>query len=222
MEFENYIDISPLVSPQTAVFPGDTPFSKNLTMDYSKGDHLQLSSITTTTHIGAHADAPIHYHPDGESIDSRSLDLYMGECQVINIDITKSTRICLEHLTHTKVTKKRILFKTNSFPNANEWNQDFNFLDSTLISELAKKGVVLIGIDTPSIDSANDKTLKAHKSIFKNNMAILEGLVLSHVKEGNYILMALPIKLKDCEASPVRAVLFPEKSSHSFSLREQK
>ena len=67
--------------------------------------------------------------------------------------------------------------------------------------------MITIGIDTPSVDPGSSQTLEAHQSIAKNNMAILEGLDLSAVTEGLYELIALPLKLKGADASPVRAVL---------------
>ena len=73
---KDLIDISPLISEEMAVFPGDIRFKRNVSLSFDKGDHLELSSVTSTLHIGSHADAPIHYHKDGEGIDSRDLDIY--------------------------------------------------------------------------------------------------------------------------------------------------
>lgn len=101
----------------------------------------------------------------------------------------------------------RILFKTNSFPNPNQWNNDFNALTPELIDYLVDKNVILVGIDTPSVDLANDKILKTHHQILKHDISILEGIVLTDVPEGSYILSALPLKMKNLDASPVRAVL---------------
>jgi arylformamidase len=102
---------------------------------------------------------------------------------------------------------ERILFKTNSFPDPNSWNSDFVALSSDLINYLATKNIILVGIDTPSVDLAEDKKLESHKAIFKNNISILEGIVLSHVDEGIYQLIALPLKIAGADATPVRAIL---------------
>ncbi len=205
------IDISPLISSETAIFPGDTPFQRAESMNFDKGDHLELSSITTTVHIGAHADAPSHYHTDGQSIDSRDLSYYYGPCQVIEVQLEPDLRILPEHIQHHTINSERVLFKTNSFPDPNTWRDDFNSLSPELIDFLAQKGVCLIGIDTPSVDPANAKDLTSHKAIYKHNMAILEGIFLEKVQEGIYTLMAFPLRIKNADASPVRAVLLKEK-----------
>ena len=83
----NIIDISPPVTPDIAVYPGDVPFSRDFVFEFEKGDHLILSSIQTTLHVGAHADAPSHYHPEGESIEAYDLQRYLGPCQVIAVQV---------------------------------------------------------------------------------------------------------------------------------------
>jgi arylformamidase len=200
------IDISPMISPELGVFPGDCAFTRRESMAFTKGDHLTLSEMTTTMHLGAHADAPIHYHSEGVSIEKRSLDYYVGDVQVVEVKIKNGDRIKPEHLT-SKIERPRVLFKTNSFPHPNRWNHDFCSFDSSMIQFLADQGVKLVGIDTPSVDPETDKELLAHKKIFENDMAILEGLVLTHVAPGFYFLSALPLKIKGSEAAPVRAVL---------------
>lgn len=208
MDFNNYIDITPLISEEMAVFPGDQVFSRKVVMDCAKGDHLTLSSINTTVHIGAHADASNHYHKTGEGIEGRDLKHYMGDCQVIDVSSMNGPVIELSNFDISKVESKRVLFKTLSFPDPNNWNNNFYGISVAVIDALAKIGVITVGIDTPSVDPADSKTLDAHLCIFKNNLAILEGIVLSEVKEGRYNLMALPLKIKNCDASPVRALLF--------------
>lgn len=199
-------DISPEISEQIAVFPGDTAFSRHQLMSI-KDSHIELSSIATTVHLGAHADAPLHYHVDGESIESRSLNYYLGLCQVLSVDLKPNQSVLLEHINKVKIQAPRVLFKTNSFLNPNKWNNNFNSLSESLIEYLHTQNVMTVGLDTPSIDPAESKDLKAHQSIYKNNMAVLEGLVLKDVPDGFYELVALPLKLKGCDASPVRAIL---------------
>lgn len=204
---KNVFDISPEISSGTAVFPGDTVFSQKVLMDCKKGDNLGLSSFTTTPHIGAHVDAPNHYHASGVGISERDLSYYMGLCQVIAPKTPRGERIQLQHIAGKTVSAPRVLFKTNSFPDPNNWNNDFCSLSPELVDALAKSKVCLVGIDTPSIDPADDKKLESHTKIFENNMAILEGIVLDGVPEGMYQLLALPLKMKNLDASPVRAVL---------------
>lgn len=207
MKFDQteYIDITPTVSREIAVFPGDTEFSREVVMDFPD-HHLGLSTIKTTVHLGAHTDAPNHYHADGVGIDKRDLNLYLGKCQIIEVNIPSGKRIRASDF-QDEIKAPRVIFKTNSFPDPNNWNGDFNSLSPELISDLANKGVRLVGIDTPSVDPANEKVLSSHLEIYKNDMAILEGVVLNEVKPGVYKLICLPLKLKDCDASPVRAIL---------------
>lgn len=79
------IDISPRLSQRTAVFPGDVPLLRTVAFDMGTGDAFTLSSLTTTVHLGAHADAPSHYEREGATIDRQPLDLYWGRCEVIRV-----------------------------------------------------------------------------------------------------------------------------------------
>ena len=207
MNQKQIIDISPIVSSRLAVFPGDEHFHRQVSMDMNKGDNITLSSITSTVHIGAHTDAPSHYSKDGETIDQRSLDMYLGPCQVIRVDhLQAGERIYPKDLDGVKILAPRVLFCTNSF-HEEKWTEDFNSLSPELIEYLHKKGTVLVGIDTPSVDPASSKDLESHAALRRFDLAVLEGILLNHVNEGLYTLVALPLKLEGADASPVRAVL---------------
>ena len=201
------IDISPTVSPSIGVFPDDVPYSRSISMAFDKGDHLLLSSINTTLHLGAHADAPNHYHPEGGDIATRSLHFYLGPCQVIHVPVAPGARIYPKDLKGVTIRQSRVLLRTDSFPDPDHWNGDFASLSPELITFLSAKKVQLIGIDTPSVDPEPSKALESHDQVFREDLAILEGLVLKHVAPGDYFLVALPLKLADADASPVRAVL---------------
>ncbi len=200
-------DISPLISEEIAVFPGDQKFSRQVVMDFEKDNHLTLSSIQTTVHLGAHTDAPNHYHASGVGMNKRDLNYYFGACQVIQVDLKPGARIQVSDLKSKEISAKRILFKTLSYPNPDKWNGDFVSLSRELVEFLASKGVILVGIDTPSIDPADDQVLESHHEVFENDMAILEGIILTSISEGQYILSALPLRILDADASPVRAIL---------------
>jgi arylformamidase len=200
-------DISPVLSEKTAVFPGDVPFSRDISLAFDQGDHLTLSSIRTTLHLGAHADASNHYHATGKGIDQRPLERYLGNCQVVKVRIPRGERIRPEHLAGVVISEPRILFSTGSFPDPDKWNGDFNSLSPELIDFLAHKGVVLVGIDTPSVDPTDSKGLESHQAIFRHDLCVLEGIALGSVPAGRYTLVALPLPLKDADASPVRAIL---------------
>ena len=201
-----FIDISPLICPEVAVWPGDTAFRREVALDMHGGDNLTLSSITTTVHIGAHCDAPNHYAKDGASIAERNLEPYFGSCQVISVDIGRGERILPDHI-QVPIKAPRILLKTLTFPDPNHFNEDFASLSPELVDVLFEQGVQLVGLDTPSVDLCHDKELLSHNAIAKCDMSILEGVVLNHVEDGLYTLIALPLKIDKADASPVRAVL---------------
>lgn len=202
-------DISPKLTPRTAVFPGDTPLSQDVLLSFKNGQHLMLSAFKGTVHLGAHADAPCHYSPDGEDISQRELRRYLGLCQVVSVTLPKPGRILREHLSAVNFTAPRVLFRTNSFPDAEQWRDDFCSLSPELISELASHGVMTVGIDTPSVDPHDSKDLESHQALLMHDVAVLEGLDLSKVPDGEYTLVALPLPLVGFDASPVRAVLLP-------------
>ena len=199
-------DISPLISNQTAVWPGDISFEQKYLCRISEGSNIDLSSIHTTVHIGAHADAPSHYAKDGVGIDQREPLLYFGKCQVISVLIEPGQRIYPKDI-HVDIVAPRVLFYTGSFPDPNVFNMDFCSLSPELISMLSDNGVFLVGIDTPSVDPCDSKLLESHTAIAKKNMAVLEGVILDDVEDGVYLLSALPLKIKNADASPVRAIL---------------
>lgn len=200
------IDISPRVHPGLAVWPGDVPYSRTENLAFSKGHHLDLSSITTSLHLGAHADGPSHYSPEGGGIGGRPLELYVGPCQIIRVQVGRGERIQPAHL-RVPVEAERVLFHTGTFPDPTTWNEDFAALSPDLVHHLADRGVRLVGLDTPSVDLCHDKELLAHTAIAERDLAILEGVILDHVQPGVFELMALPLPLEGADASPVRAVL---------------
>lgn len=201
------IDITPVIRSDIAVFPGDTAFSRKIALDMKNGAHLTLSAIETTLHLGAHTDAPNHYKKSGLSIESVALDTYIGPAQVIEVKRQPGKRIQVSDLVEKKIAAPRVLFKTLSFPDPYKWNSDFMSLSGELIEYLNGCGVKLVGIDTPSIDPANDKILESHSAVARNDMAILEGIVLENVAEDVYDLIALPLPFAGADASPVRAIL---------------
>jgi arylformamidase len=199
-------DITPAITPKLAVWPGDTPPTREVLLDVATGDSITLSTLHATVHLGAHADGPNHYGKDAPSIDERALQYYLGECQVMHVDVARATRITPAMLA-LPVTAPRVLFATGSFPDANRWNADFAALSVELIDFLHERGVITIGIDTPSVDLFESKDLPAHRAVLRHNMSILEGVVLKDVPEGTYELIALPLPLVGFDASPVRAIL---------------
>jgi arylformamidase len=201
-------DITPPISERLSVWPGDTPPSREVLLDMCTGANITLSTLHVTVHVGAHVDAPSHYGPDAPSIDQRDLDYYLGPCQVMHAKVPRGTRIEPAML-RSRVLQPRVLLATGTFPDPEDYSQDFAALSPALIDYLHLQGVRLVGIDTPSVDLFDSKDLPAHQAFLRNDMAILEGIVLKDVPEGVYELIALPLRLVGFDASPVRAILRP-------------
>ena len=199
-------DISPPIGADLAVWPGDTPPSREVLMEIARGHSVTLSTLRATVHLGAHADAPSHYLADGSAIDTRDLDLYLGPCRVVTARADDSGLVCPEAIA-VGLDVPRIVIRTGSFPDPNRFSEDFAALAPELIDRLASEGVLLVGIDTPSVDPFFSKTLDSHHALARHDMAVLEGLVLEGVPDGLYELIALPLRLVGFDASPVRAVL---------------
>ncbi len=199
-------DISPPITKKLRVWPGDTPPVRELLLDMRRGDDITLSTLRATVHLGAHADAPSHYGADAPTIDARSLDYYLGRCQLIRIPAARGSCISPDAIT-TSIAAPRVLFDTGTHPESEQFPEDFAALTPDLVAWLHRQGVWLVGIDTPSVDPFSSKDLPAHKSFLRYDMAILEGLLLKDVPEGVYELIALPLPLVGFDASPVRAVL---------------
>lgn len=199
-------DISPRLTERTGVFPGDTALTREVLMDMTNGDHVTVSTLRATVHLGAHVDAPNHYDPSGRDIDEQPLDLYLGPCQVVDVHVSRGALITADMLAEP-IRSTRLLLRTQTMPDPQTFNDDFAALDPDFVDDLAEAGVRLIGIDTPSVDPATSKDLPAHRRIAQRDLAILEGIVLRDIEPGDYELIALPLRLATFDASPVRAVL---------------
>ena len=170
------------------------------------GANLTLSTLRATVHLGAHADAPSHYGRDAASIEARDPGIYLGPCRVTRVAARPGSRLGIDAIP-AGLAEPRILFATGTYPDPERFREDFAALEPALVDALHARGVRLVGIDTPSVDTFDSKDLPAHLRFLANDMAILEGLVLDGVPEGVYELIALPLKLSGFDASPVRAVL---------------
>jgi arylformamidase len=205
-------DLSPVIGPSLAVWPGDTPPSREILLDMRRGDHLTLSTLKSTVHVGSHADAPSHFSRDGESIEKRPLDLYLGPCRLVRIRAVRGAALQPADLAGVLVPRAtdevtRLLIDTGTFPDPRSFNEDFAALSPALVDDLHARGVRLVGLDSPSVDLFASKDLSSHQALLRHDMAILEGLVLAHVPEGVYELIALPLPIAGADGSPVRAVL---------------
>ena len=195
------------MQPGSPVFPGDTPYQQQWAASIGPGCPVNVSSLTLSPHVGAHADAPLHYDPQGQAIGALDLSPYLGPCRVIHA-IACGPLVQWHHLEHALTDlPERVLVRTYERMPVQRWDGALSAFASDTVERLAAMGVTLIGIDTASIDPADSKTLDSHQVIRQRGLRVLENLVLDDVPEGDYELIALPLKLMTADASPVRAVL---------------
>lgn len=216
------LDISQPVTPDTAAFPGDTPFSMDVTATVRESGSINLTRFTMSPHIGTHADAPSHITGDLHYGDDRlevtlagqmPLAPFLGRCRVV--DVSPASHAVNRETVGGKLAKDdfppRILLKTREVVRFDRFEDDYAWIGADLIKWLAENGVQLVGIDTPSVDHVESKTLETHHALHAAKMNWLENLDLSAVAGGDYFLIALPLKFATLEASPVRAVLLRPK-----------
>lgn len=200
-------DISPPVEAHTPVWPGDTPVTIERVWKMDAGSPVNVARMTLSPHTGAHADAPLHYDAHGAPIGAVGLAPYLGACRVIHC-IGAAPLVTPAHVAaQLDGTPPRVLLRTYERAPVDAWDDAFCAVAPETLDLLAQSGVMLIGIDTPSLDPQTSKTMDAHGRVRAHGMAILEGLVLDAIEPGDYELIALPLKLTTLDASPVRAVL---------------
>ena len=200
-------DISPPVDASSPVFPGDTPYTQQWAATLSDACPVNVSAITLSPHVGAHADAPLHYDPQGAAVGALDLTPFLGRCRVIHA-IDAAPLITVAHLQHALTdVPQRVLVRTcRQFP-LTQFDTQLSAFHPDTVQHLADLGVQLIGINSASIDPADSKQLPSHQVIRQRRLRVLENLLLDDVPEGDYELIALPLKLMTADASPVRAVL---------------
>ena len=200
-------DISPPVHAGAPVFPGDAAFSSVWATRIGPGCPVNVSTLTLSPHTGAHADAPLHYDDAGAAIGNVDLHPYLGRCRVIHA-IHARPLVTWQHLAHAvHDLPPRVLVRTCLQAPVAQWDADLAAYAPDTIERLADLGVLLVGIDSASIDPADSKGLPSHQVIRRRNLRVLENLLLDDVPEGDYEMIALPLKLTTADASPVRAVL---------------
>jgi arylformamidase len=200
-------DITPAIDTATPVWPGDTPVGIERVWKIEAGSPVNVARVTLSPHTGAHADAPLHYDAHGTAIGAVPLDTYLGRCRVIHC-VGAAPLVTPEHVAASlHDVPPRVLLRTYARAPQAAWDSAFCAVAPATVDLLAAHGVRLIGIDTPSLDPQESKTMDAHRRIRAHRMAILEGVVLDAVEPGDYELIALPLKFSTLDASPVRAVL---------------
>lgn len=200
-------DVTPAIRPGMPSWPGDTPYEEKRNWSIGADCPVNVGQLTMSTHTGAHADAPLHYDADGKPSGDLDLNPYLGPAEVVHA-LNKGSLVKPDDIADQLPDRvERVLIRTYEVAPTDAWDSDFTAIAPETIYLLAERGAVLIGVDTPSLDPETSKTMDAHNAVRQHDMRILEGLVLDAVEVGLYELIALPLKLANLDAAPVRAVL---------------
>ena len=209
-------DISRTLSNDFAEWPGDEPFHYRLTREIAKGQMVNLGAISMSVHNGTHADARFHFDPNGESIEKAPLDIYLGRATVVDLAQT-FFRSKQKHLITTEDLKphaeeiaatSRLLVKTGRWSDSTIFPNQIPVIAADVPAWLQKNGVKLLGLDLPSMDEIDSKSLQNHHALSSAGIAIVESLDLSAVTLGIYNFAALPLKIAGADGAPMRAVLW--------------
>jgi arylformamidase len=212
------IDISQPVSSKTACFPGDTPFSRQVTLRLEDGATVNLTSFTMSPHVGTHADAPSHIRGHMDDTDGMASGMpllpYIGPCAVLDVS-PLSEGITKEHFekaaSRFQELPPRVVFKTQKNLRFDVWEGSaYSHFTVELVEAMNARGIIMAGLDTPSVDHVDSKDLQVHHALIKAGFSWLENLDLTNAEEGLYFLSAAPLRLTELEASPVRAVLIKD------------
>lgn len=201
-------DISAPVHAASPVYPGDAPYRQQWSATIGPDSPVNVSCLMLSPHVGTHADAPLHYDNDGAAIGAVPLDAFIGPCRVVHA-MGCGPLVQWRHIAHamTADLPPRVLLRTYARMPVDRWDASLTACAPGTLERLADAGVVLVGIDTASVDPADSRRLPSHQVLRRRGLRVLENLVLDAVPEGDYELIALPLRLVTADASPVRAVL---------------
>ena len=202
-------DISEPVDESSAVFPGDTPFSREWVARIEQGSACNVSAMRMSVHVGTHTDSPLHFDCAGQDMAAVDLRQYIGRCRVVDVRGEGSPKLVpAAALTDAMLHgAERLLLRTAAKHDRRVWDPEFCAIGPAAAARLVAAGIVLVGIDTPSVDHATSKDLQGHHVLYRGGIALLENLDLTAVPAGDYELIALPLRLVGSDRSPVRAVL---------------
>ena len=201
-------DITLTISESTITWPRDPKVSIQKTRLISKGNSCNVSELKFGSHCGTHIDAQYHFEENGIKIDQIPLDYLIGDVTVFNIK--NKEKIDLEDIKSLKLNNiNRVIFKTinSTYWKLPEFKSDFVYLTKEAARYLVDSSIKLVGIDYLSIEKYGNKGADTHHTLLKNGIVVIEGLDLGEVEAGNYELIALPLKIKDCDGSPARVIL---------------
>jgi arylformamidase len=194
------LDVTRPLSVRVPLYPGDDPPVIN------PRDHgtYRTTDLSLSSHHGTHIDAPSHFLPDGMTVDQLPLDYLIGTCLVL--DVRKAGTVIGPDAILSRIgSHTRILLHTEA-SDRHSFGPEFPHLSVETAHALVDRGVRCLGIDSPSVDPyPGDGSV--HRILLSHPTAIIELLDLSHVEEGIYRMIALPLRLEGVEGSPARVIL---------------
>ena len=175
------------------VYPGDPAPEKQTLCATARGDLYNLTAFSMCAHNGTHIDAPYHFLPDGKTVEQLDLNTFVGNCYVARQDgdITASHAAAI---LQQAAGAKRILIAGSATVT----------LEAARV--FAAAGICLLGGESQSV-GPEDAPMAVHKTLLSQNIALLEGVVLTHVPQGHYFLSAAPLCLQGADGAPCRAYL---------------
>ena len=211
-------DISRTLSNDLAEWPGDEPCCFRLTRQKVKGESVNLGAISMSVHNGTHADAQFHFDTNGESIEKAPLETYLGRATVVDLaqaflDSKEKHLITIEDLRPSAeaiAATSRLLVKTGRWSDSAVFPNQIPVIAADVPAWLQKNGVKLLGMDLPSVDEIDSKSLQNHHALARVGIAIVESLDLSDVASGIYQFAAPPLKIAGGDGAPMRAILWRE------------
>lgn len=203
-------DISVFLETEAICFPGDTPYSRDWLLTIENTGFCNVSKLVLSAHSGSHIDAPLHFIPNGKSINDYSVQHFILPAQVINIEDKQAIRP--SELEGFDIKEgDAVLFKTDNSRSgratSGQYSEDFVYLSAGAADFCVSKKVSLVGIDYATIEKHGDENFPAHRKVLGNDILVLESINLKEVSPGRYTLYCLPLKIKGGEASPTRAIL---------------
>jgi len=200
-------DVSVAVRVGTPEWPGDAPFDCGWTARIADGASVNLSSTSGSPHVGTHADAPLHVHDGWPASEALPLGAFLGDALVLDVSDAATGPMAITPDDLRLAGVERLLLRTGRTIATGRFPADWPVLSAETAAALARRGVRLVGVDAPSVDARESKSLEVHRALFAGGAFVLENLDLRDVPEGRYELIALPQRLVGLDAAPVRAVL---------------
>ena len=171
----------------------------------ARGASVNVSAIETSPHVGTHADAPFHVNPGWAASESLPLEAFDGSATVVDVSRIEGP-LSVDAL-GLSTTPQRLLLRTSRSIAEGRFPAAWPWLADATVAELLAGGLRLLGVDAPSVDGRDSRSLDVHRALFEGGAVVLENLDLRDVSPGDYVLTAFPQRIAGLDAAPVRAVL---------------